>query len=155
MQPAIERTELTAFLSFFRKVFGPTTVHVDNKGIIDGPWRGEMKCIDSRAKKHKSLFERLVTEGNERADELAWQEMVHCWMEEKMAQIRASTVQWRGEEVHAALQNSSSSHCLVKEWKDCEELKPRTQKKVVSRGQTVEAVKTSDGVAWVTVAFLG
>ena len=50
VQRTIKRAELTAFFFFFRKVVGPTTVHVDNKGIIDGLWRGEMKCIGPRAK---------------------------------------------------------------------------------------------------------
>ena len=27
-----------------------TTDHVDNKGIVDGLWRGEMKCIGPKAK---------------------------------------------------------------------------------------------------------
>ena len=31
VQRTIKRAELTAFLCFFRKVVGPTTVHVDNK----------------------------------------------------------------------------------------------------------------------------
>ena len=29
---------------------GPTTVHVDNKGIMNGLQRGEMRCIGPRAK---------------------------------------------------------------------------------------------------------
>ena len=41
----VKRAELTAFfLCFLKKVVGLTEVHVDNKGIIDGLWRGEMKC---------------------------------------------------------------------------------------------------------------
>ena len=28
---------------------GPVTVHIDNKGIIDGLWRGERRCIDCEA----------------------------------------------------------------------------------------------------------
>ena len=39
VQRTIKRAELTAFLCLSRKVIGPTTVHVDNKGIIDGLWR--------------------------------------------------------------------------------------------------------------------
>ena len=41
--------ELTAFLCFLKKVTGPTKVHVDNKEIIGGLWRGERKCIDPKA----------------------------------------------------------------------------------------------------------
>ena len=45
VQRTIERAELTAFLCLLKKVIGHTKVHVDNKGIIDGLWRGARKCI--------------------------------------------------------------------------------------------------------------
>ena len=45
----IKRAELTAFLCLLKKVIGPIKLHVDNKGIIDGLWRGERKCIDPKA----------------------------------------------------------------------------------------------------------
>ena len=35
----IKRAELTTFLCLFKKVFGPTKVHVDQKKIIDGLWK--------------------------------------------------------------------------------------------------------------------
>ena len=41
VQRTIKRAEVTAFLCLFRKTVGPTTRHVDNKGTIDGLWRGE------------------------------------------------------------------------------------------------------------------
>ena len=41
VQRTIKRTELTAFLSLLKRVIGPIKVHVDNKGIMDGLWRGE------------------------------------------------------------------------------------------------------------------
>ena len=49
VQRTIKRADLTAFIRDFGRIVGPTTAHVDNKGIIDGLWRGEMKCIGSRA----------------------------------------------------------------------------------------------------------
>ena len=49
VQRTIKRAELTAFLCFLRKVFGPIKVHVDNKGIIDGLRKGEKECIKPRA----------------------------------------------------------------------------------------------------------
>ena len=49
VQRTIKRAELTAFLCLLMKVIGPIKVHVDNKGIIDGRWRGERKCIDPQA----------------------------------------------------------------------------------------------------------
>ena len=49
VQRTITRAELSAFLCLLRKVIGPIQVHVDNKGIGDGLWRGEWKCIDPKA----------------------------------------------------------------------------------------------------------
>ena len=37
----IKRPELTSFLCLLKRVIGPIMVLVDNKGIIDGLWRGE------------------------------------------------------------------------------------------------------------------
>ena len=108
-------------------------VHVDNKGNIDGRWRGERKCIDQKAgdaylwikiweefhlltskeilvevehvkahhtekdKKEMLQFEKFVTEGNEKADELA---KAGAMLDEGfMAQVRAKTVQQEREEV--------------------------------------------------------
>ena len=45
------------------------------------------------------------------------------------AEMRAKTVQQEREEVHAALQYAASFHCLVGDWKDCEELKPKPEEK--------------------------
>ena len=49
VQRTIKRAELTAFLCLLKKVIGATMVHVDNKGIIDGLWRGEVKCNGPKA----------------------------------------------------------------------------------------------------------
>ena len=46
----IKRAEWTAFLCLFRKASGLPTTHVDNIGIIDWLWRGEMQCIGPHAK---------------------------------------------------------------------------------------------------------
>ena len=45
------------------------------------------------------------------------------------AQARASTVQEERKEVYAALQYEASFHSLVEEWKDCEELEPKSKEK--------------------------
>ena len=57
----------------------------------------------------------------------------------EMAQMRASTVQQKREDVHAALQHAAGSHCLVDEWRDCEELKPKPNEKWVFVDRAVEA----------------
>ena len=49
-QLTIKRAELTAFLCFLRKAIGPALIHIDNKGIIDGLWKGEVTRIGPRAK---------------------------------------------------------------------------------------------------------
>ena len=137
-------------------------MHVDNKGIIDGLWRGERNCIKPRAgdadlwiksgkncttlsheilvevehvkahctkkdKKYMSQFEKFVAEGNEKADELA---KAGAILDKGfMAEARAKTVQQEREEVYAAVQYAASFHCLVEEWNDCEELKPKPKEK--------------------------
>ena len=50
VQRTIKRAEVAAFFSLPRKPIGPAVVHVDNKGIVEGLWRGEMRCTGSRAK---------------------------------------------------------------------------------------------------------
>ena len=50
VQRTINSAELTSFLCYLRKALGPTMVHVDNKGLVDGLWRGEMRCIGPKAK---------------------------------------------------------------------------------------------------------
>ena len=116
---------------------------MDNKGIIDGLWRGERKCIDPKAgdadlwiliweelhnlaggdilaevehvkahrpkqeKQDMSHFEKFVTEGNEKADELAKE---GAMLDEGfMAEARARTMQQEREEVYAALQYAARS----------------------------------------------
>ena len=176
-QRIIKSAELTAFLCLLKRVIGPIKVHVDNKGIIDGLWKGERKCIDPNAgdadlwikiweelhllvskeisvevehvraqstkkdKKEMSHFEKFVTEGNEKADELA---KAGAMVDEGfMAEVRANTVQQEREreEVYAALQYAASFHCLVEEWKDCEELKPKPKEKWTCMDQKREEMK--------------
>ena len=117
VQRTIKRAELTAFTCMLKKVIGPIKVHVDNKGIIDGRWRGETKCVDPKAsdadlwikiwEEQRNLggpikvsnFEKFVTEGNEKAGELA---NVGAMLDQGfMAEMRAKTVQQVREEVCA------------------------------------------------------
>ena len=65
-------------------------------------------------KKDMSKFEKFVTVGNEKADDLA---KAGAMLDDGfMAQTRAKTVQQEREEVYAALQYWASFHCLVEEW---------------------------------------
>ena len=73
-----------------------------------------------------SLFEKFITAG---AEELAKDGAI--WDGGFMAQARASTIQQEREEVYGALQYAASCHCFVEEWKDCEELKPKSPHGVV------------------------
>ena len=49
VQRTIKGTHLTASLCLLKKVIGPIKAHVGNKGIIDGLWRGQRKCIGPNA----------------------------------------------------------------------------------------------------------
>ena len=73
-------------------------------------------------KKDMTHLEKFVTEGNEKADDLA--EAGAMLDEGFMAEVITRTVQER-EEVHEALQYAASFHCLVELWQDCAELKPK------------------------------
>ena len=48
VQRIIKRAELAALLCLLRKAIGPTVVHVDDSGIIDVLWIGEVRCIGPR-----------------------------------------------------------------------------------------------------------
>ena len=78
-------------------------------------------------KKEMSHFENFVIEGNEKADELARK---GAMLDEGfVAEARAKTMEQEREEVCAALQYAASFHCLVEEWKDGDELKPKPKEK--------------------------
>ena len=148
-----ELPELTAFLCFFKKIIGRTNAHVDNKWILDGLWKGEVKCTGPKAaavglctkmceemhhrrskeilnevehvkahrtkrdKKEMSKVEKFIVQGIEKVDEVAKE---GATLDEGfVAESRARTVQ------QEPLQYAASFHCLVKEWKDCEEFEPK------------------------------
>ena len=80
-------------------------------------------------------FEKFVTEGNEKADELAKE---GAMLDEGcMAEARAKTMQQEREEVYAALQYVAIFHCSVEEWKDCEELKLGPEKRGIEASNEV------------------
>ena len=80
-----------------------------------------------RETENMTHIERFVTEGNEKADELAKAGAMPD--EGFMAEVRAVTAKQEREEVYAALQYAASFHCLVEEWKDCEEDSGQSRKK--------------------------
>ena len=76
-----------------------------------------------KEKKNMSQFERFVTEGNEKADELA---KAGAMLDEGfMAVANAKTMQQEREEVYAALQYAARFQRLVEHWNDCEGLRPK------------------------------
>ena len=92
-----------------------------------------------KEKKNMSLLEKFVTEGHEKADELAKEGAL---LEKGfMVEASAETVQQEREEVYAALQYAASIHCLVEEWKDCEELEPKPKEKWTFANQKREETK--------------
>ena len=58
-----------------------------------------------------------------------------------MAVVRAETMQQEREDIHAALQYAASLHCLVEEWKECEELKLKPKEKWTFVDQRREETK--------------
>ena len=61
--------------------------------------------------------------------------------EEFMAEARAKTMQQERKEVYAALQFAASFHCLIEQWKDCEQLKPRPKEKMIFVDKKSEETK--------------
>ena len=96
--------------------------HVGGSGTCKGTPHEERKD-------NMSQFERFVAEGNEKADDL---EKAGAMLDEGfMAEARAETVQHEREEVYAAWQYAASSQCMVEQWKDCEELRPKPKEKLI------------------------
>ena len=94
-----------------------------------------------RTKKEKndmSHFEKSVTEGNEKADELAKEGALLD--EGLMADARAETMK-QEREVYAALQYAASFHCLLEQWKDCGELRPKRKEKWIFGDKKSEETK--------------
>ena len=61
-----------------------------------------------------------------------------------LTQARGSAIQQDREVVYAALQYAASFHCLVEEWKDCEEQEPKSKEKciIVDKKREVTEHKT-------------
>ena len=62
---------------------------------------------------------------------MSWQKVGATLDEGFLAEAKAETIQKEREEVYAALQRAASFHCLVEQWKDCEELRPKPKEKWV------------------------
>ena len=76
-------------------------------------WSMSRRTAQRKIIKICRILKKFVTEGNEKADELAKAEAVLD--EGFMAEVRAKTV--------------ASLNSFVEEWKDCEELKPKPKQK--------------------------
>ena len=130
VQRTVKRTELTASLCLLKRVIGPVRVHVDNKGIVDGLRRGEREMHRARSGRCRLVDQDLgrIAKGGPH-EILCWA----CWTKDswlKQEQRQSS----RSEKRYAALQYAASFHCLVEEWTDCEELKPKPKEKWGFRG---------------------
>ena len=87
-------------------------------------------------KKKMPHFEKCVIDGNQKADELA--KVGAIFDEGFMAKVRAKTVKQEREKDYAAFQCAASFHCLVEEWKGCEELKPKPKETWIFVGKRKE-----------------
>ena len=85
-----------------------------------------------KEKKNMSQFERFVTEGNEKADELA---KAGAMLDEVfVAEARAETVQQERERRRVrSFAVRRQLPLLVEEWKDCAELKPKPEEKWIGK----------------------
>ena len=63
-----------------------------------------------------------------------------------MAEATAETMKQEREEVYVALLYAAGFHCLVGEWKDCEELKPKPKEKWSFRGSKKRGDEASNRV---------
>ena len=98
-----------------------------------------------KEKKYMSHCDKFVTEGNEKADELA---KAGAMLDEGfMAEARAKAAQQEREEVYAALQYAASFHCLVEEWKGLQELSSHSRKKSGS-SWTKKSEETKHRTEW-------
>ena len=85
--------------------------------------RARRSTSHQEGEERNELFEKFVTEVNVKADDLAKD---GAMMDGGgMAQIRATTVQQKREEVHAALQCAASFFRFVEDWHDCAEVMPK------------------------------
>ena len=50
VQRTIKRAELWAFTMALSELVGPSTIHAESIGILDGLWRGEEGCIGPEQK---------------------------------------------------------------------------------------------------------
>ena len=104
--------------------------------------------VEHRTKKerqHMSTYENFITEGNEKADELAKE---GAMLDEGfMAQARAKTMQQERKEVYAAL--CSTQPAFTAWWWTGKSVKnsSRSQEKNDFRGQEKRGNKASNGVA--------
>ena len=104
--------------------------HLSGSGACKGAPHEESKELMSH-------FEKFVTEGNEKADELAKGALLYGGlMVEASGNYAAGRVG-----VYAASQYAASFHCLVERWKDCEELKPKPKEKLIFVDQKREDTK--------------
>ena len=59
VQRTNNRAELTAFLCLLSKVSGPITVHMDNKGTIDGLRKGEKRVYQAKSRRCRLVDQNL------------------------------------------------------------------------------------------------
>ena len=99
-----------------------------------------VKAHRTRKEEEKmTQFERFVTQGSENADELAKAgAMLDATF---MGEVRPDTIQQGREEVYVALPCAASFHCLLEQWKDCEELKPKPKEKLSFVDKRSEGMK--------------
>ena len=115
---------------------------INLNGLAEGHLGRSGTCkgaLHKKETKDVSNFDKFVTEGNEKADELAKEgALLH---EGFWAEARANTLQQERKDENAALQHAASFHCFVEQWKDCEELNLKPKEKWIFVDRKREEMK--------------
>ena len=98
---------------------------------------GTRQSTPHREGKKKSHFEKFVTEGNEKADEVAKEGAM--WDERFMAQARATTMQQDTEEVYAALQCAASF--LTAWWRNGKTVKKSSRSQIGKKKRRKQSIE--------------
>ena len=75
-------------------------------------------------KKYMTHFEKFVTDGNEKAG-VSWQRQERCWMKDSWRRPEQKRFSRNEKRCTQPCSTQPAFHCMVEEWKDFEEVKPK------------------------------
>ena len=102
----------------------------------------EVECVKAhRTKKRKRCRTLRGMSLKATRRRMSWQKQEQCWTKDLWRKREQRQSSKKEEDVYAALQYGARFHCLVEEWKDCEELKPKLKEKWIFVDQKREETK--------------